>query len=105
MATYDAGIVTAYGAAVRGGYTGTYEEFCIQQANYAQSAAAVEQAKEDVRELVDSIPADYTQLSEDVDALKEDIEELSGATSVDISVVDTTLVINTNLVNGNEVSY
>ena len=26
--TYSAGIVTAYGAAVRGGYTGTYDEFC-----------------------------------------------------------------------------
>ena len=29
--TYSAGIVTAYGAAVRGGYTGTYEEFCAEQ--------------------------------------------------------------------------
>lgn len=44
-----AGIVTAYGAAVRGGYTGTYEEFCAQQANYAASAAAVEQAKTDAQ--------------------------------------------------------
>ena len=71
--TYNAGIVTAYGAAVRGGYTGTYEQFCQQQANYAQSAAAVEQAKEDVQELVEGIPADYTQLSEDVSSLKEDL--------------------------------
>ena len=47
MASYNAGIVTAYGAAVRGGYTGTYEQFCAQQANYAASAAAVEQAKQD----------------------------------------------------------
>lgn len=47
MATYDAGIVTAYGAAVRGGYTGTYEDFCAQQANYASTAAAVAQAKAD----------------------------------------------------------
>ena len=71
--TYNAGIVTAYGAAVRGGYTGTYEEFCRQQAGYAQSAAAVEQAKQDVQELVDGIPADYTQLSDDVSSLKEDL--------------------------------
>jgi hypothetical protein len=78
MATYDAGIVTAYGAAVRGGYTGTYEQFCAQQANYAQSAAAVEQAKEDVQELVDSIPADYTQLSDDVSSLKEEISHIGG---------------------------
>ena len=45
--TYPAGIATAYGAAVRGGYTGTYDDFCRQQAQYAESAAAVEQAKED----------------------------------------------------------
>ena len=45
--TYSAGIATAYGAAVRGGYTGTYDDFCRQQAEYAESAAAVEQAKED----------------------------------------------------------
>lgn len=76
--TYNAGIVTAYGAAVRGGYTGTYEEFCRQQAGYAQSAAAVEQAKEDVQELVDGIPADYTQLSEDVNTLKEEISHIGG---------------------------
>ena len=43
--TYSAGIVTAYGAAKRAGYQGTYEDFCRQQAGYAESAAAVEQAK------------------------------------------------------------
>lgn len=85
MATYDAGIVTAYGAAVRGGYTGTYEEFCRQQAGYAQSAAAVEQAKEDVQELVDGIPVDYTQLSEDVNTLKEDLGNLSDLETSDKS--------------------
>lgn len=46
--TYSAGVVTAYGAAVRGGYTGTYEEFCAEQAEFAENAAAVAQAKEDV---------------------------------------------------------
>ena len=46
--TYSAGVVTAYGAAVRGGYTGTYEEFCAEQAKFAENAAAVAQAKEDV---------------------------------------------------------
>ena len=43
--TYSAGIVTAYGVAKRAGYQGTYEEFCRQQAGYAENAAAVEQAK------------------------------------------------------------
>ena len=26
---YSAGVATAYGAALRGGYTGTYNDFCI----------------------------------------------------------------------------
>lgn len=39
--TYSAGIVTAYGAAVRGGYTGTYEEFCAEQASFAENAKQV----------------------------------------------------------------
>lgn len=39
--TYTAGIVTAYGAAKEAGYTGTYEEFCEQQAGFAENAAQV----------------------------------------------------------------
>lgn len=39
--TYTAGIVTAYGAAKEAGYTGTYEEFCEQQACFAGNAAQV----------------------------------------------------------------
>lgn len=46
--TYSAGVVTAYGAAVRAGYTGTYEQFCSEQAKFAENAAAVAQAKADV---------------------------------------------------------
>ena len=34
--TYTAGYVTAYGAAKRGGYTGTYEEFCAAVAGLAE---------------------------------------------------------------------
>lgn len=44
--TYSAGIVTSYGAAKRAGYTGTYEDFCRQQAQYAQNVSAIEQAKQ-----------------------------------------------------------
>ena len=80
---YDAGIITAYGAAVRGGYTGTYAEFCAQQAGYAQNAAAVEQAKRDAQsaaqsaqDVADSIPADYSQMSEDVTQLQADTSSL-----------------------------
>ena len=46
MIEYSAGIVTAYGSAKRAGYTGTYEDFCRQQAQYADNASAVEQAKQ-----------------------------------------------------------
>ncbi len=35
------GKVTAYAAAVEGGYTGTYEEFCKQQAEYAENAKKI----------------------------------------------------------------
>ena len=49
--TYTAGYVTAYGAAVRGGYTGTYEEFCAEQAKFGENAAAVAQAKADVENM------------------------------------------------------
>ena len=53
--TYTAGYVTAYGAAVRGGYTGTYEEFCAEQAKFGENAAAVAQAKEDVANMQDQV--------------------------------------------------
>jgi len=53
--THDAGVVTAYGAAVRGGYTGTYEEFCTQQAEYAEHAREMEQAVRDVEDIKSSV--------------------------------------------------
>ena len=58
--TYSAGIATAYGAAVRGGYTGTYDDFCRQQAEYAESAAAVEQAKTDAEAAASAAEASET---------------------------------------------
>lgn len=39
--TYSAGIVTAYGAAVRGGYTGTYEQWCQDMAQLGDNVAEV----------------------------------------------------------------
>ena len=78
MATYDAGIVTAYGAAVRGGYTGTYEEFCVQQANFAQYAERTEDAAERAEEILESIPSDYSELSSAVDHNIINIDDLQG---------------------------
>lgn len=42
--TYSAGIATAYGAAVRGGYTGTYEQWCALMADYADVGQRAEDA-------------------------------------------------------------
>ena len=68
--TYSAGIVTAYGAAKRAGYQGTYEDFCRQQAGYAENAAAVEQAKTDaVNAKNDAITAKNTAVSAKNDAV------------------------------------
>lgn len=52
--TYSAGIVTAYGAAKKAGYTGTYEEFCAEQAGFAQNAQQVRQDKESVEQTVNT---------------------------------------------------
>jgi glycerophosphoryl diester phosphodiesterase len=52
--TYSAGIVTAYGAAKRGGYTGTYEEFCEEQANFGRWAQQVREDKESVEQTVET---------------------------------------------------
>ena len=40
--TYTAGYVTAYGAAKRGGYTGTYDEFCAAIAGMAGTVEDLE---------------------------------------------------------------
>lgn len=40
------GPVTAYASAVAGGYTGTYDEFCRDQANFAKNATKVEKDRE-----------------------------------------------------------
>ena len=55
--TYSAGIATAYGAAVRGGYTGTYDEWCALMADYAtvgeqaaQSAQAAQASADNAAE-------------------------------------------------------
>ncbi len=37
----DMGVATTYGAAVRGGYSGTYEQYCLEQATVAGNAATL----------------------------------------------------------------
>lgn len=72
----NAGIVTAYGAAVRGGYTGTYEEFCRQQAGYAENTRRVEELAEQAQEVLDSIPEDYSDLSNNVESMQGQVSDL-----------------------------
>lgn len=72
MANYPAGIVTAYGAAVRGGYTGTYEEFCRQQAQFGTYAQQVELNTETSKELL-------TQTTEKAEAAAQSANEAQGA--------------------------
>lgn len=61
MATYNAGIVTAYGAAVQGGYTGTYEQFCLEQAGIATNAQRAEEAAERAEEAASHIGSGLTE--------------------------------------------
>lgn len=56
--TYSAGVATAYGAAVRGGYTGTYAEWCAAMADFGdksqQAIDAAEQAAQSATEAANS---------------------------------------------------
>lgn len=81
--TYNAGIVTAYGAAVRGGYTGTYEEYCEEQAHIgtnaqrAESAADnAEAAAQDATESAETLSGSVAQIAtnkQDITVLKEEL--------------------------------
>jgi len=48
------GDVTAYAAAVKGGYTGTYEQFCADQANFAKNASDVAENLAQSKEILDN---------------------------------------------------
>lgn len=74
--TYIAGTVTAYGAAVKGGYTGTYEEFCAEQAKFAENA---QQVAED-RAAVDAAAEEFTGTT--VPSAVQEVET-AGAAQVD----------------------
>ena len=88
--TYSSGIVTAYGAAVRGGYTGTYEEFCAQQAAFAENAeqvsedrAAVEQIKNTFEN--QTVPAAVQQVAQAGAAQVQAVQDAGSAEERDIA--------------------
>jgi len=93
MATYNAGIVTAYGAAVQGGYTGTYEQFCTMQAHFAENAAAAQDAAQRAEQAAATLTIDatLTHAGQAADAKKAG-DEISavkdGLTAVEDDVAD-----------------
>lgn len=97
MANYPAGVVTAYGAAVRGGYTGTYAEFCQQQANFAVNAQAVETNKnltnQYAQNAADSATASSQSAAESKEArdeavnAKDELIEVIGAVAIELGAV------------------
>lgn len=68
---YDAGPVTAYAAAVEGGYTGTYAEFCAEQAQFAKNAQQVAQNAAQVASDKASVEATAEQVSNTVETFTE----------------------------------
>lgn len=70
---YSAGIATAYGAAKKGGYTGTYEQFCAEQAMFAENAQYVRES----REIVESTVQTFT--TETVPAAVQTVENAGDA--------------------------
>ena len=68
--TYPVGIVTAYGAAKEAGYTGTYAQFCADQASFAANARQVAVDK-----------AYVVDAKQTVIAAMADIDEKSSATT------------------------
>lgn len=93
----QAGIVTAYGAAVRGGYTGTYEEFCEEQARFAQYAQEVAEDRAVVEEIKVDITNETIYFSETTVPAAVDSVNAAGATQVqNIEATGSTAITNIN---------
>lgn len=72
---YQAGIVTSYGAAKKGGYTGTYAEFCAEQAGFAENAQQVAEDRAAVEELVPDVRAELEQVEEELNQAVADAKD------------------------------
>ena len=95
--TYSAGVVTAYGAAVRGGYTGTYEQFCAEQASFAASARQVAEDRAAVEQLAETfedqtVPAAVGQVNQAGAAQVQAVQDAGADEESDISAAGTTQV-------------
>lgn len=95
--TYSAGVVTAYGAAVRGGYTGTYEQFCAEQASFAASARQVAEDRAAVEQLAETfedqtVPAAVEQVNQAGAAQVQAVQDAGADEESGISAAGTTQV-------------
>lgn len=80
--TYSAGVATAYGAAVRGGYTGTYAEWCAAMADFGdksqQAIVAAEQAAQSATEAANSA-TDAADSASSAETFKGNAEDSAAA--------------------------
>lgn len=90
VVTYEAGMVTAYGAAVEGGYTGTYADFCTQQAQYAENAAYVADTMQALEHKLDAV-------TPGTEALLEQIEQAAASAPAELTAVTSSIA---SLYNG-----
>lgn len=99
--TYSAGIVTAYGAAVRGGYTGTYEQWCQDMAQLGdnvsevrEKAAQVEQTAQEFTQTI--IPAAIQSVENEGTAQVGAVEAAGAAQVQAVETAGTTQAGNVN---------
>jgi hypothetical protein len=90
VVTYEAGMVTAYGAAVEGGYTGAYADFCAQQAQYAENAAYVAETMQALEHKLDAV-------TPGTEALLEQIEQAAASAPAELTAVTSSIA---SLYNG-----
>lgn len=94
--TYSAGIATAYGAAVRGGYTGTYEEWCALMADYANVGQRAEQAATAAAASASAASTSATNAAASASAASQDATTASTAASTATTKATTAAASATN---------
>lgn len=99
--TYSAGIVTAYGAAVRGGYDGTYEQWCEDMAQLGDNVAEVrgkaEQVEQTAQEFTEqTVPAAIQSVE---DKGTEQVNAVGTAGATQVQEINGTAVLRIGAVN------
>ena len=95
--TYSAGLVTAYGAAVRGGYRGTYEQWCQDMANLGDNVAEVRQKAAQVEQTAtafteQTVPAAIQSVADAGAGQVQAIEDAGTDAEADIDAAKTTAI-------------